>query len=118
LLDAAILREVLSERSELPTDLEFVRELVSRDRLPADEAAEVLREQTVDAVFDLFRWTEGSFSFTARAQPDRGAAPPDLALTVDDVVAEVQGRIEVWDKVIERSGPDDAVVVLSRPGEA
>jgi len=54
---------------------------------------EFAAEQAVDAVFDLLRWTDGSFGFAVDE-----ANPDDVGLRVDpaDLVREGRSRMEAW----------------------
>jgi hypothetical protein len=109
------LAAALDGRSSLPTDLELASDLAGAGAAEPGTIAEVLREQTVDAVFDLLRWSEGSFRFEG-GQPDpRGEEVLDLAVPVDEVLAEATSRLESWPSVAERTGDADAVVTISRP---
>jgi hypothetical protein len=108
------LRGALEGRSELPTDLEFARGLVSAGVLDAGSLAEVLREQTVDAVFDLLRWTDGSFRFDGFAV-QRDGSLSELAASVDEVLEEATRRLDAWANIAERTGADSSVVTISRP---
>jgi hypothetical protein len=115
LVTADDLSEVLRGRDVLPTDLELARELARTGTVESGILAEVVREQTTDAIFDLLRWEDGSFRF------DRGEADPgdgqvlDLAVPVDEVLAEATSRLESWPSVEERTGESDAVVTIIRP---
>jgi hypothetical protein len=110
------LLEVLDGRETLPTDLELARCLVQAGTTDADTLAPLLREQTVDAVFDLVRWTSGAFRFVGLPEHDDDGAL-DPALVVEGLLGEVSGRLETWDELVERTGPLDAVVTIARPGD-
>jgi hypothetical protein len=111
--DGDTLVSVLQGRDQLPTDLELVRELVRDNELDPGLAGGLLREQTLDAVFDLLRWERGSFRFEMRMGVD--TSPPDLDLKVDDLLAEADQRLEAWPGIEERTGAGHAVVTISRP---
>jgi hypothetical protein len=115
LVSVADLEPVLRHRDELPTDLELARALVDAGTTEAGTLAEVLREQTVDAVFDLLRWTEGNFRFEGGAADPNGGQVLDLAVSVDEVLTEATARLEAWPSVAERTGDGVAVVTISRP---
>ena len=112
-VDGKSLRGLLTEHEGLPTDRELAHDLVTRQIAPAGEVAGVLREQTIDAVFDLLRWTEGSFRFSTGLATS--ASPPDLAIAVDEVLEEAQRRLDAWDGVRERTGAGSDVVTIGRP---
>jgi hypothetical protein len=115
LVSVGDLEPVLQDRDELPTDLELARDLVEAGTLESGTLAEVLREQTVDAVFDLLRWTEGNFRFEGGAPDASGGQVLDLAVPVDEVLTDATTRLEAWPAVAERTGDGDAVVTISRP---
>lgn len=104
---------VLKGRDRLPTDLELARELVGDHGFEPGLVASLLREQTVDAVFDLLRWERGSFRFEMRTDAD--TSPPDLDLKVDDLLAEADQRLDEWPGIEERTGAGNAVVTIARP---
>lgn len=116
LLDGATLQTLLDDVTSLPTDLELARRLVTAEHASSSDVAEVLREQTLDAVFDLMRWPTGTFRFEAGAQATADA--PDLALTVEEALAEAERRLEAWTQIHERTGPGDGVVTVGRPADA
>lgn len=106
----------LKGREGLPTDLELARDLVRDNALDPGQAASLLREQTVDAVFDLLRWERGSFRFEMRTEVD--TSPPDLDLKVDDLLAEADQRLDAWPGIEQRTGSGQSVVTISRPSGA
>lgn len=115
-VDGDALREVLTGRVEPPTDLELARELVARQLVGVGDIADVLHEHSVDAVFDLLRWSAGTFRFTA-LQDDAGAVPAP-SIVVEELLAEVEERLARWDPIHERTGPGEAVVTVGRPSAA
>lgn len=112
-LEADTIVSALQGRDQLPTDLELARDLVRDHELDPGLAASLLREQTVDAVFDLLRWEDGSFRFELRSDAD--TSPPDLDLKVDDLLAEADQRLEAWPAIEHRTGSGRSVVSISRP---
>jgi hypothetical protein len=115
LVTADDLTEVLGGRDGLPTDLELARELARTGTVESGTLAEVVREQTVDAVFDLLRWKDGSFRFDRRDAETGDGQVLDLAVPVDELLAEATSRLESWPSVEERTGDGDAVVTIARP---
>jgi hypothetical protein len=114
LVSADDLQRVVAGREELPTGLELARGLTEAEVLGSGAVAEVLREQTVDALFDLVRWPEGTFRFEGR-EGDGDGMVKDLTLAVDELLASVEERLQSWPAVAERTGDSDAVVAISRP---
>jgi hypothetical protein len=55
--------------------------------------AQAASEQTLDAVFDLLRWTEGSFTFDPEAHDPDGVG---ISLEPTRVLGEATARVESW----------------------
>jgi hypothetical protein len=117
LLDGSVVQALLGAAETLPTDLELARQLIARDQGSAEAVGEVLQEQTLDAVFDLLRWTTGTFRFESGTDPEAADTPPVLELSVDHALNEAARRLEAWPEVHERTGPGNAVVHVGRPSE-
>jgi hypothetical protein len=115
LVDGDTLRATLAEADHLPTDLELARDLVTQEGIEAGALAQLLREQTYDATFDLLRWRSGSFRFSVDHTADRDGTVLDLALAVDELLAEATRRLETWPALEERTGARDAVVSVRGP---
>ena len=67
-----------------------------------------LREQIVDAVFELMRLTEGSFNFDANAP----ALSRGVGLSVVDVVGEATRRLDEWQAIHQRIAAPTAVLAM------
>lgn len=85
----------------------------------AEETLETMvREQIQDAVFDLMRWTSGSFSF----EMGEGTVldePIELAASVENLIMEGSRRLEEWEAVHRKIPSRDAVVAMSPlPGDS
>lgn len=115
LVDGDTLRSVLAGFDHLPTDLELARGLVTDGGVEAGSLAQLLREQTYDATFDLLRWSRGRFRFSVDASAGRDGTVLDLALPVDELLAETTRRLEAWPALEERTGALDAVVSVCVP---
>jgi hypothetical protein len=115
LVDGDTLVAALGSFERLPSDLELARALVTDHAVDAGALAELLREQTYDATFDLLRWTSGSFRFSV----DRGGSSDDpvldLAVPVDELLAETDRRLASWPALAERTGDLGAAVSVRRP---
>ncbi len=110
------LRDVLDRSSELPTDVELADALAAAGVLDVEVLPELLREQAVDAVFDLLRWDEGSFRFDVHARIQPPTTAPAAQWRAEELLAEAQERLEEWPGISERTGPGTAVVTIARPG--
>jgi hypothetical protein len=63
-----------------------------------ERAVALLRDQVVDAVFDLSRWPAGQFSFDASLEVGPGGPIPTFA--VEDVLAAVEARAAEWEGIV------------------
>lgn len=77
--------------------------LVGLGAITPDELAALLRQQVEEAVYTLFKWTSGTFSF------DPGVHPPDdvtdrVRIAPDALLLEGARRIDEW-SVIEKKIP-------------
>ncbi|HVM19222.1 MAG TPA: DUF4388 domain-containing protein [Egibacteraceae bacterium] len=67
-----------------------------------------LREQIIDAVFELMRLDDGKFQFDAAAKaPQRG-----VGLSVVEVVGEATRRLEEWQAIHRRIASSSAVLAM------
>jgi hypothetical protein len=72
------------------------RALLEAAAVDADTVRDAAREQIIDAVFDLLRWTDGDFAFAVdQHNPD----DVGIAVPMDDVVAEATARREAWQAI-------------------
>lgn len=78
--------------------------------LSTDRVATVVRDAVVDAVFDLSRWPDGSFSFEATT--DGGGAAVTVATA--EVLAAVEQRLGEWAQ-IAATLPAEAQVLTTVP---
>lgn len=108
--------EVLGGEESLLGDLELGRRLIESGEVEAAAVAEQVREQTVDAVFDLLRWDSGSFAFEVRGPEGRRPSLLDLAIPVEELLEEVGRRFEAWPTLSQRTGADQDVVTITPPG--
>ena len=79
--------------------------------LGSDRVRSILVDQITDAVFDLSRWSDGTFAF------DNQAVGDVIAVTsAADVLGTVQQRLSEWEGFSANVPADDAVLdVVSRP---
>jgi hypothetical protein len=109
------LTDVLRGGDSLPSDLELARSLGQAGLVESGTLAEVVREQSLDAVSDLLRWEEGSFRFEGGTPDLRGEQVLDLTVPVDELLAEAHARLGSWRSAAERTGDADGVVTIARP---
>lgn len=95
------------ERAAGDEGIGVVRALLDGGAVAADVVTAAAREHTVDAVFDLLRWAEGDFAFTA-AEPN----PDDvgLRLSVEEILHETEVRGTEWERLSRLVPTTDAVL--------
>jgi hypothetical protein len=67
--------------------------------VPAERLAGAAREHLLDELFDLARWSDGSFSFERDEQPPEALDPP---ADVEELLAETERRLAFWPEVAAR----------------
>jgi hypothetical protein len=115
LVDGADVLAMLDGRDQLPTDLELARALVEAGTADVGTLAHLLREQTVDAAFDLLRWSTGAFRFAANPDAAATTGVLELSVPVDELLEEATARLESWTALADRTGDLDGVVTIARP---
>jgi hypothetical protein len=109
LVDGATISRVLDGWSTLPTDLEFVSSLLQHGADPVG-IPEVLRAHTVDALFDLLRWSDGSFHFDSHLGP--GEVPAAPSYPIGEILGEAEDNLRRWPEIERKTGAADAVVSI------
>jgi len=112
-VDGDVVIDLLHTAESLPTDRAFAHELIRNGHAEVDAVTDVLHEQTIDAVFDLLRWSNGSFRFDVGG--DHDSSPPDLAVAVDELLEEADRRLAEWSDIEAATGSGDAVVTIAAP---
>jgi hypothetical protein len=104
--DAALRRAVERAVSE---EIGVARALAESSAVEPELLSRLAMEQTVDAVFDLLRWSDGDFAFGIN-EPN----PDDVGLAVpaDQVVAEATSRRETWDAVSRVVPSPDVILTM------
>ncbi len=85
------------------------RALVEAGAVDSETVRTLAAEQTVDAVFDLLRWSQGDFAF---ALDETNPNDVGIALPADQVVAEATRRRQLWDSVSKVIPSPDVVLVM------
>jgi hypothetical protein len=105
--DEALAQAVERAANEAGTGV--VKALLEARAVDADVVREAVGEQTLDAVFDLLRWTEGDFAFVVdEPNPDL----VDVTVSVESVLAEAEARREGWEAVSQLIPSPSAVLSL------
>jgi hypothetical protein len=121
LLDTSQLRAALAEQAQLREDgrgLRIGRILVEAGVISADTLETFVREQVQDAVFDLMRWSDGSFSFDTTSPDAKVTEPIQLAVSVENLIMEGSRRLEEWEQVRRKVPSLHAIVAMApMPGD-
>lgn len=85
--------------------------LVDEGYLEIDVLEGFIAEQIVEALFELMRWDEAQLRF----EPDDACADVDLgiALPVEQIVPDVEKRLEAWGRIREKIPSMDARFAMS-----
>lgn len=102
------LKEALQEQQGQGTRLGRI--LVEKGHLEDPALETFLREQIQDAVFDLMRWSEGTFRFEGEVESDE---PVGLTVTVENLIMEGSRRLDEWDAVRNKIPGRRAVVAMA-----
>jgi uncharacterized protein DUF4388 len=85
----------------------IVRSLLEAEAVDGELLRQAATEQTVDAVFDLLRWQDGSFAFALdRPNPD----DVGISLETERIVTEANARKDSWEQ-ITKVVPSGSVVL-------
>jgi hypothetical protein len=85
------------------------RALLDRSAIEADMVQQAVTDQSVDAVFDLLRWSEGDFAFVM------GEGNPEdvgVAMPVESVLADANARQTSWEAVSQIVPSTKAVLAM------
>jgi hypothetical protein len=85
---------------------------VLRDADAIDEGIlhSLVTEQITDAVFDLMRWSEGSFAFVVD-EPNRDGV--GVSCSAEDVVTEARRRLDIWASLDAAVVDPDATLTIA-----
>jgi hypothetical protein len=120
LVNAALLTpEQLEETLELqrsdPSRPKLGALLVERGLVTRDAIRVFVQEQILDALFEVFPWSEGTFEFDATPLIDEEERLP-VELTVDQMLVEVARRHSEWDQIRGVISGLDAVPTFATGG--
>ncbi|HVU61122.1 MAG TPA: DUF4388 domain-containing protein [Mycobacteriales bacterium] len=106
--DAALTAAVTQVR--LDADAGVASVLRDADAIDEGDLHSLVTEQIMDAVFDLMRWTDGSFAFVVD-EPNRDGV--GVNCRVDDVVAEARRRLDQWATIDPAVADQDTVLTIT-----
>jgi len=108
--DSQLRQVVAAQRGGAPA---LSRVLVEEGVLNEQAFDQLLREQIQDAVFELMRLTEGTFTFESRSEADAETDPVRFTVPSDRVVAEGARRLHEWPRIQEHVVAPSAIVTLA-----
>lgn len=76
----------------------------------------IVREQLIDALFELLRSSEGTFSFSPVAHDEPGAVV--VQMPSQDLLEQATARLSEWSRIADRLPGDDAVLALASSSPA
>jgi hypothetical protein len=90
--------------------------LIERKYIDQEDLEKFVKRQILDSVFDIFRWPEGEFSFTAgevAEEEDIG-----ISISTDNLIMEASRRLKEWDRIKQKIPSLNVVLQMSEaPGE-
>lgn len=114
LVPTGALRRALAEAPETATaagrDLAVAGRLTGGGATSPDTLRRLQREQVQDAVFELMRWSAGTFGFVSQGPTARLDDAPAPGPDVDTLLAEASRRLGVWREISAVVPGRDAVV--------
>jgi tetratricopeptide (TPR) repeat protein len=87
--------------------------LVTLGALAPDELAALVRQQVEEAVYTLFKWTGGSFSFEPGVRPSEEGAE-SVRIAPDALLLEGARRVDEWSLIEKKIPSFDLVFALDR----
>lgn len=100
-------------RAHATQDGAEVSQALATAGIAGDRITQLLHDQTIDAVFDLSRWTGGQFAFDAAAAPAETEAP---TVAAPEVLEAVGARIAEWEGIVAQlPSPASVLRPVSRP---
>jgi tetratricopeptide (TPR) repeat protein len=113
LLDPAALAAAIDEQSRDPQS-RLGEILIRRGSITREQLEQYIRIQIEEAVYYLFTWTQGTFSFEPEQRPEEGAML--VSINPENLLLEGARRIDEW-SLIEKKIPSlDLVFELDRAG--
>ena len=106
LVDESQLRALLEEHTG--SSVAVTEALITSGQVEDRILSVFLREQIVDAVFELIRLQEGEFSFDA-VQPGLSRG---VSLSVTEVIGEANRRLEEWQLISRRIASPSAILAM------
>jgi len=101
-LEASALATVVAERAKMTSPPWLGEDLVARHLITPARLREALVRQSSELVFEMLRWTSGSFYFRRTAELPRAARQAALGIPIDALLLEGFRRVDEW-RVIERA---------------
>ncbi|TVR63689.1 MAG: tetratricopeptide repeat protein [Gemmatimonadales bacterium] len=111
------LREARSRRSGEPGERHYARILADEGALSPQDLERYVAVTVEEAVYRLFMWEDGSFTFQGGISPDRGI-PAQVHIPIQNLLLEGARRADEWTQIRQVVPSDRAVFrVASLPGD-
>lgn len=117
LVDGDALVARVAPLPQLPSALELARALVADDGLGPAVLGELLREHVLDEMVELLEWSVGTFHLDGAAGCARGPSLLDVAVPVDEVLAEAERRRQARASSADGAQDLHAIPCLRTPHE-
>ncbi|MFP5309181.1 MAG: DUF4388 domain-containing protein [Actinomycetes bacterium] len=115
LLSPEQLEQALADQRSDPARPKLGALLVERGLVTRDAIRVFVQEQILDALFEVFPWTEGTYRFDPTPLIDEEERLP-VELTVDQMLVEVSRRHSEWDQIRGVIADLDAVPTFATGG--
>lgn len=115
LIEQSALEEARQVQADTGVSLSRILTMVGK--LEEGRLRALLEDRALDAVLDVFTWTDGTFAVERMHQ---APIPSELAIAVQVPMCIEEGRkwLTRWDEIRQRIPADDMVLQLSDPGRA
>jgi tetratricopeptide (TPR) repeat protein len=111
LITPAELEAAIGEQSKSP-DRRLGEILISLQLLAREELFQYIKHQIEEAVYYLFTWTQGTFSFEADIRPD--AQDIQVSINPESLLLEGARRVDEWSLIEKKIPSFDLVFALDR----
>ena len=91
--------------------------LVAQGSVTRRDVERYMRQQIESVVFDLFSWSEGTFSF-ADASEDKVAMDASIRVSIESLLMEGARRIDEWSRMQDRIPGADVIPRLAQPRDS
>lgn len=109
-IDADVLAQVVAATHTHGDDRELAVVLLEEGHVEQDALVAEYRTQVEEAVYQLFGWTHGTFTF--EPEPDNSDQEPLLSMSVDSLLLEGARRVDEWSLIARKIPSLDLIFEL------